>query len=155
MEVAQKWIDRFNCKWRAVEGGCWEWFGAHVPKGYGIIKIPGSRRHVYAHRLSYMISNGEIPEDRHVCHKCDNPKCVNPEHLFLGDNWLNHQDMKQKGRHLYGERNGNAVLTEETVRRIKEHIGLGWSQLKIARIFGVSQITVSRIKRGLRWKHIT
>lgn len=155
MEVTQKWVDRFNAKWKVSDNGCWEWVGAHLPKGYGIIKIPGSRRYEYAHRLSYRIAFGEIPEGRHVCHKCDNTKCVNPDHLFLGDSWLNHQDMKLKGRHLYGERNGNSVLSEDMVRRIKEHLSLGWPQLKIARVFGVSQITISRIKRGLRWAHIT
>lgn len=155
MEIDRVWQERFRRKWVANKAtGCWEWIGAHVPKGYGIIKIPGTRRQEYSHRLSWMISFGEIPDGKHVLHVCDNPRCVNPEHLFLGDAKTNAWDMRAKKRHLYGEKNAKAILTSKDVLRIKSLIDFGISQKAISMLFGVSQITISRIKRGLRWPHI-
>ena len=155
MEVTKEWVGRFNAKHAPDENGCWVWFGARLPKGYGIIKIPLTRRQEYAHRLSWLIHRGEIPVGEYVLHRCDNPRCVNPSHLFLGDAKANQQDMKTKGRHLYGERNVMAVLTAPDVRKIKALIGTGgFSQEDIASMFGVAQVTISRIARGLRWAHI-
>lgn len=155
MKITTEWLDRFNQKWRANEQtGCWEWIGAQTPKGYGFMKIPKTRRQEYAHRVSYMAFNGKVPEGRHVLHRCDNPPCVNPAHLFLGDHHDNHMDMKAKGRHLYGERNTEAVLTEVSVRKIKELLATGEAQSKIALLFGVCQMTISRINTGKRWSHV-
>lgn len=152
----QKFIDRFNLKWRIDEkSGCWIWAATKIPKGYGLIKRPQQRTQEYAHRASYMIHIGEIPNGCHVCHKCDNPSCVNPDHLFLGSAKENMHDMKQKGRHLYGERNSQAKLTEDAVRKIKQLLKDGMSQSKVALMFGMQQMEISRIKRGLRWAHIT
>lgn len=150
----QAYIDRFNLKWKLEESGCWFWIGSKFPKGYGQVKLPKQRKQEYAHRISYMIHHGEILDGKHVCHKCDNPSCVNPDHLFLGTAHDNHMDMKQKGRHLYGERNNQSILTDDAVRKIKQLLNDGLSQEKIARMFGVQQMQISRIKRGLRWSHI-
>jgi predicted XRE-type DNA-binding protein len=157
MEITPQWKRRFNAKWTRDEStGCWIWHGAHVPRGYGIIKIPGERKQEYAHRLSWLIHRGPIPEGQYVLHQCDTPACVNPEHLFLGSAKANAGDMKNKGRHLYGELNHTAVLTAPDVVKIKKLLSTGmFSQAEIGRMFGVHQITISKIHRGLRWAHIT
>lgn len=155
MEISQEWQSRFNSKWSVDINECWIWKGAKLPKGYGIIKIPCQRRQEYAHRLSYQIHIGDIPPGKHVLHRCDNPSCVNPKHLFLGDARTNAQDMRSKGRHLYGELNAQAILTDKIVKKIKLMLSTGrFSQKEIASLFQISQITVSRIHRGLRWSHI-
>lgn len=75
---------------------CWEWMGARCPKGYGWIRHPFSRR---AHRVSYLQKYGVFPKEKHVLHKCDNPSCIRPSHLFLGDDTINQRDSVAKGRH--------------------------------------------------------
>jgi hypothetical protein len=77
--------------------GCWNWLTALSPKGYGITWY--KRKKLAAHRLAWIIFVGPIPEGMQVCHKCDNPKCVNPEHLFIGTNYDNVQDKVAKNRH--------------------------------------------------------
>lgn len=154
-ELTQELIDRFNAKWELVGSGCFEWTASKAGRGYGQIKIPKTRRQEYAHRLAYRIYHGEIPDDKEVCHKCDNPACVNPDHLFLGSRKENAEDMAAKMRSLYGSRNPNSKLSDASVRKIRVLLAEGkMSQEKIARLFGTSQMNVSRIKRGIYWKHI-
>ena len=155
MEISAEWKAKFNTKWKQDENECWVWQGAKLPKGYGFLKIPRTRRQIYAHRLSYLINVGEIPERMNVLHRCDNPACVNPAHLFIGSHKDNSQDMAAKDRHLRGERNTEAVLTARDVLQIKKLLAMNeFSQKRIGMMFGVAQITISRIHRGLRWKHI-
>lgn len=150
-----KFLNRFNSKWKINEvSGCWDWTASVAGKGYGQIKLPGQRRQVYAHRVAYLIHKGEIPLGKNVCHTCDNTRCVNPQHLWLGSTAENQADMAQKGRSLYGERNARAVLTEKSVRQIRALLDAGLSQDFIAKTFGIQQMQVSRIKRRLHWKHI-
>lgn len=134
--------------------GCWNWTASVAGKGYGQIKVPKTRRQVYAHRLSYEFHFGPIPAGLLVCHKCDNPRCVRPDHLFLGTSEDNLVDMAKKDRHLYGERNSEHRLLEKEVHRIFDLDEAGWSQHKIAGEMGVGQPQVGRILRGLRWRHI-
>lgn len=151
----QAFIERFNLKWKVNEKtGCWDWTASVAGKGYGQIKLPRQRKQDYAHRIAYLIHKGDIPEGKHVCHTCDNPLCVNPNHLWLGSSAENQQDMKAKGRSLYGERNSRAVLTEDGVRKIRQLLSQGLSQDKVARMFGIQQMEVSRIHRKLRWSHV-
>lgn len=155
MKINLEIIERFHEKWKEnPKTGCWEWTASKAGKGYGQIKIPHTRKQIYAHRLSYLIHKGEIPDGLDVCHTCDNPICVRPSHLFLGSNSDNHQDMKAKGRHLNGEKNKIAKLTDEKVRRIHELSKEGLSQGKIGKIFGVGQQTIWKILHGIRWEHI-
>jgi hypothetical protein len=150
--------------WANVEktDGCWKWTGYKNHDGYGRINIS---RAIMAHRLSWIIHNGPIPEGMRVCHKCDEHlhpldtsyrACVNPDHLFLGTQRDNILDMERKGRgrHLGvpGERNGCAKLTVDKVRQIRA-IGRSKPQSAIAREFGMTQTMVSRILNGKAWIH--
>jgi len=123
-------------------------------KGYGFIKIPGTRKQIGAHRLSYLIFHGELQENDVVCHSCDRPGCVKPSHLFVGTTKDNLQDMKAKDRHLKGSRNAMSKLTDQKVRQIHKLSNEGLSQGKIAKTFGVGQSTVWKILKGERWEHI-
>lgn len=153
--ITPELVSRFNAKWKVSDNGCFEWTAAKAGKGYGQIKIPGTRRQEYAHRLAYRIYHGDIPADKEVCHRCDNPACVNPAHLWLGNRRENAQDMAQKGRSTFGERNPRAKLTEDDVRKIKLLLRQGRSQAWIGSLYGIHQVHISKIARGIAWKHVT
>lgn len=151
-------INRF---WSRVSIGsptdCWEWTGAKTGFGYGHMGISG-RRQVYAHRLSYVIHNGPIPPGMHVCHSCDNPKCVNPGHLWVGTAQDNAIDRDAKGRHpsKVGSECGAAKLTESDVTNIRERAKsrkLGDIN-SMAREFGVTRGTIYTVIARLTWTHI-
>lgn len=144
--------DRF---WEKVKKTktCWEWTGYVNEKGYGQISIKrmGTRNHtILAHRLSWQLNNGPISNDGCVLHKCDNPKCVRPSHLWLGTIRENNSDMCQKRRNNFGERNGHAKLTWESVAQIKKLIGKVPGH-KLAKQFKISQSQISEIKNGRAW----
>lgn len=130
--------------------GCWEWTGC-LKKGRGRVTI--GKREYKVSRLAYELVNGPIPKGFLICHHCDNPKCFNPEHLFLGTYQENSDDMVRKGRaaRLIGEKNGASRLTEVQVLEI--FLALG-TQREIAARFHVSQSRVSMIKSQRQWKHI-
>jgi len=139
---------------KASANECWNWTASVAGKGYGQIKVPKQRRQLYAHRLSYEMHKGEIPDGMLVCHRCDNPRCVNPKHLFLGTGADNLGDMAAKDRHLYGERNTEHRLSEKDVHCIFDLSEAGLSQHRIAKRIGVGQPQVGRILRGERWRHV-
>jgi hypothetical protein len=203
--------------------GCWTFSGARNQNGYGQFRI-GERRvnqRVNAHRVAWVLENGPIPDGLLVCHKCDQPSCVRPSHLWLGTSADNQADMSKKGRSTTGEKSGKAKLrqrdvlairrlaaggrrhstiadryriatgyvsqivwrkswqhlppepgvatpvngiigeahwcaklTEQDVRTIRQLVARGDTQTDVARRFGVSTVSVSKIIRGRTWKHV-
>lgn len=155
MEITADLKARFDAKWKADKRTrCWVWTASLAGLGYGQIKIPGTRRQIYAHRLSYLIHCGPIPEGRFICHDCDNPRCVNPKHLFLGTPADNQQDMKAKGRHKYGEKNGRAKLKARQVRQIRRAGALKVPYRRLALAYGVSTGCIEAILNGRTWVHV-
>jgi hypothetical protein len=151
--------------WEKVQKGgdddCWVWTGALVGvMGYGQTTVRNRLRR-YAHRVAYELAHGPVPADLYVLHHCDNPRCVNPAHLFLGTILDNTRDMLAKGRgnKARGERQGHHKLAESEVRAILQRIGgfrlpRGLSKI-IAAEFGVGPDTIRLIARRRTWKHVT
>lgn len=148
---------------RISDEACWPWRGSTVPPwGYGKLTIRGHGQR--AHRVSYELAYGPIPKGLFVCHKCDNPGCVNPKHLFLGTHSDNMRDCVRKGRHSTqvnpllrsGPNNGMSKLSEEAVRVIRETNVPGYfgNSAKLAKKYGVTSDYVRAVARGDRWKHI-
>lgn len=144
---------------RVIKGdGCWIWTGLRSAYGYGLIGRGGKQAgNMATHRVSWELHNGPIPAGLVVCHKCDNPPCVNPDHLFVGTQRENVNDCVRKGRHRAacqkGEANGNAKLTWADVAVIRAAYVPGRvSQQSLADRFGVPQTTISKIIAGQLWK---
>jgi len=135
--------------------GCWLWLGGVNHKGYGTFKWSSGKTKL-AHRASWEVSKGEIPKGILVCHKCDNPACVNPDHLFLGTDKDNSDDKLRKGREarLAGETNPRARITENQVNTILEDIGRGRTLQSLADEYGVHRNTIHQIKIGRNWRHL-
>lgn len=138
--------------------GCLEWQGTKY-NGYGRITIgsrkDGTRRTISAHRLSYILSYGYIPKGMEVCHKCDNPSCINPEHLFLGTRQDNINDREHKGRNIIfvGEEQPKAKLTKKAVKDARwERAYKGTSFSKLAKKYGVNKKTMINAINGVTWK---
>ena len=134
--------------WTVTTAGCWEWNGGRNDRGYG--KISRGRVSaggpMIATRVAWEIHNGPIPDGQYVCHRCDNPPCVNPEHLFLGTRAVNNADMASKKRTANGERRPQAKLTDDQVDEIRSrYASEGISQKALGREYGVDQSTVSLI----------
>jgi len=130
--------------------GCWLWGAAADENGYGRINVDG--RISLSHRVSYSLFCGAVADNDCVLHKCDNPSCVNPEHLWLGDRKDNADDMHAKNRHIYGERHVHHKLKECDAVQIKDS---NETLAVLADRFGVSISLVSAIRNGRRWKHLS
>jgi hypothetical protein len=133
---------------------CWEWRGAKSPLGYGRMFVTGQRER-QSHRLSWIAANGPIPAGMNVCHKCDNPACIRPSHLFLGTHADNAADRETKGRgnQPTGERVAGAKLNATKVKEIRALFGRE-SNLSIAKRYGVSEATIWWIRKGDHWKSL-
>lgn len=131
--------------------GCWLWCGCVNANGYGQFGVGGSGNSKSAHRVSYEHFNGEIPPGNFVCHKCDNPYCVNPEHLFIGTPKANSEDRDSKQRQALGEANGKSVLTVAAVKYIRK---APLSERVVATQLGVSRGTVNAVRSRRTWKHV-
>ncbi len=141
--------------WAKVKRGnlseCWEWTAGKNAKGYGGFRVGGAMEQ--AHRMAWSLTSGPIPGGLCVLHKCDNPGCVNPRHLFLGTQADNIVDMKEKNRGTIGEQNPGAKLTFEQVKMIREEGARpGVTQTALAAAFSVSQPQISSIISGRCWK---
>lgn len=135
---------------------CWRWRGKGNQDGYGRLRIDGGKK-IMAHRLSYILFNGKIPKGKLVLHKCDNPWCINPTHLFLGTDQDNQDDMINKGRKCQGESYPTSLLNDDAVRYIRKsgipkHPEFGWTAL--AKKFNVSTSTIRAAASGRQWRHV-
>ena len=143
--------------WEKVDtsGDCWEWTASKSTAGYGQISRVGKRGPAQAHRVSYELHNGEIPDGLFICHKCDNRGCVNPDHLFAGTPKDNSQDMLKKGRRFQpkvdGMNSSHSKLTNEQVRYIRAS---GATQTNLAKVFGVTQAAVWYIKARRTYRNV-
>lgn len=140
---------------------CWEWQGSKRC-GYGrtIVgsRADGTRRSESAHRLAYLTWKGEIPDGYEVCHECDNPSCINPDHLFLGTRADNIADRERKGRNIVkiGEEQPNAKLTKKVVKDARwERAHKGTSYQKLADEYGVAKSTMQNAIKGITWKCVS
>ena len=137
--------------------GCLEYVGSLLPNGYA--KIGRNGKTYLGHRLAWILSGKDLPDGACVLHKCDNRKCLNPDHLFIGDRFDNMRDMLKKGRHKTnprrGEENHNAKLTTNDVWKIVRMRGNGIPRKEIAAAIGVSVQAIDHVIYGQTWKHIT
>lgn len=149
--------DRFMQSIVRGQSGCWIWYRGTSNIGYGVFVLGGKQ--MAAHRASHLLFKGPIPEGMKVLHKCDVRNCVNPDHLFLGSQKDNVQDMIAKGRRhkngASGTLNASAKLTEADVLEIRRLRSDGWLYKDIATLFGISTQNAHRIGTGQMWKHIT
>lgn len=152
----QESVDKF---WAKVEKRkpeeCWPWLGRIDPQGYGTVRVwtgSGQGRTFTASRYSFYLANGYFPPV--VCHSCDNPVCVNPDHLWGGTQKDNQQDMAKKGRSTLHERNPMAKLNSNKVAEIKQRLRNKETSRSIAKDYGVDEATIHYIKAGKTWATI-
>jgi len=133
---------------------CWLWTGAPNKQGYGQLYVNG--KGMYAHRLSYQIRHGSIPEGLDILHTCDRPGCVRPDHLRAGTHQDNMKDRDEKGRGNApkGVDKGNAKLTEAQVKEIRKAYKFGSTQVALSQKYAISQVQVSNIINQKSWKHV-
>lgn len=150
--------ERFETKYERGPA-CWVWTASRNSNGYGQIgRGPAGAGNWQAHRAAWVLEYGPIPDGVCVLHRCDNPLCVRPDHLFLGTHKDNSQDMVRKGRHALhgkgahsGERHHLAKITDATAREIRSSPETGRA---MASRLGLSEAQVSRIRTGRRWAHL-
>lgn len=151
--------DRF---WEKVdtsggEDACWLWTASLDGKGYGQF-TRRDRSQARSHRIAWEFTHGPLTSDQVLCHTCDNPRCCNPAHLFIGTQADNIADMHKKKRWSPtpspGSRNGNARYTEDQVREIRRLRAEGMSRAEIAARFGVTVGSIKNILSKARWKHV-
>lgn len=152
MPVADRFWDKVK---KGSESECWLWIAGDNGEGYG--RFRHGRKKVAAHRFSWELVHGPINDESFVLHKCDNPACVNPAHLFLGTNQDNMIDMVLKGRNKprLGKRNNKAKLTEDAVREIRRIYASGSvSQYQLAEKYGVGQPCIKDVVNFITWRHV-
>ena len=149
--MKEKYIKRF---WSKVdiksEDECWNWLAGKLRGGYGCFKVNSIK--TLTHRFSYELKNGHIPEGMCICHKCDNPSCVNPSHLWLGTHQDNMKDRNMKDHNIKGSAHSVSKLTEQQILEIRNIINI--NQTEIAKLYGVSKALISLIKNNKIWRHI-
>ena len=145
--------------WAAVEkhDGCWRWAGVIMANGYGRFfrcREGGKVKYVPAHRYSWELHYGPVPAGMQVCHRCDNPCCVNPAHLFLGTHADSMADRNQKGRQARATSHGNSRLDPLKVLWIRDQKRRGRGAKSMAKELGVNKSTVQRVLQGRTWTSV-
>jgi len=153
LTVEQRFWNRVD---KSGSSGCWNWMG-HIQKGYGYFY--NGTRMATVHRFSWVLANGPILNGPGyhgycVCHRCDNRKCVNPSHLFLGTAQENSNDQKSKGHTTRGERSSTARLSEAQVIEIRRLSNQGLSRAELARRYGITPQSMSALVRGKNWAYL-
>ncbi|QBP33292.1 HNH endonuclease [Gordonia phage BrutonGaster] len=151
--------ERLLSKIATTDSGCWEFTGSLEPSSYGRVWSGGEGgRMLWAHRASWVVHRGEIPDGMFVCHACDNPPCVNPDHLFLGDHKDNMADMARKGRFnlpkLRGESHPGHMLTKQDVQEVRALHSEGVSSRRLGELYGVSKTSILNIINRKTWSHV-
>jgi hypothetical protein len=131
---------------------CWEWLGSFFATGYGQFWF--NEKNMKAHRFSYELHKGPIPDGMCILHFCDNRKCCNPDHLSLGSRAENNKDRDNKNRQAKGSMVNTAKLTEEQIKEIRNKLKLGMKQKEIAKEYDINKSHIFRIKNGISWAHI-
>jgi len=149
-EYIKESIERFYKSIKINDSGCWVWIGCTNEK-YGLLRF--KNKNIGAHRFSFEYIKKQKIGSLNVCHTCDYPLCVNPEHLFLGTHKDNMKDAKAKKRHAYGEKHYQQKLKLKDVEEIRKLVKSGLSQSQIAELFGIEQTGISAIMRGINWKY--
>lgn len=146
-------VDRF---WACVNktAACWLWTGPVQKNGYGQMSRSGRRGAAWVHRVSYELAHGPIPAGLCVCHKCDTPLCVRPDHLFLGTRADNLKDAMIKRRVAWGSRNSHAKLTADQVTEIHNQITRGVPKATVQRDYGISRSHLNAVLRGVFWRNL-
>lgn len=154
-EISQRDIDRFWSKCFKSDY-CWNWIACISSDGYGKFSLKRKNKTVTlrSHRVSYFLTYGEINDKLLICHKCDNKKCINPEHLFEGTVKDNILDAKAKGLLVHTKGEQCSDLTEEQVLNIRNRVIKGEKQINIARETGVGKNAIWYIVNRITWKHI-
>ena len=152
-------LDKFDSKWMPVtDCGCHLWTASVNKAGYGkFSRQDGTARWMLAHRYAYERVNGKISDGLLVCHKCDTPSCVNPEHLFIGTyNDNNHdREIKNRGRQPSGVKHGRSKLNETQVIQLRELVQSGaMTAYSASKKFGINSKTAYDIASGKLWKHV-
>ena len=146
-------IDRFLVKTKITSNDCWEWTACSDRDGYGVFQEDGRAKR--AHRVSYEFFVDRIPRGMNVLHRCDNPRCVNPKHLFLGTTLDNNRDAIRKNRHSHGEDVPNSKLTLRLVNDMRlERLG-GRRLVDLSQRYGISICCVGLICKGQSWRHLS
>ena len=136
---------------------CWGWNGHLDKNGYPTLRFGSDGKGFKERRvsrISWLLYRGEIPKGKYLCHKCDNPSCTNPDHLFLASAKENSEDMVKKGRGNKGLKHGNSKLTEEQVKEIKIMYRDGYKVTLIMEKFDICRVNVHQIGKNKTWKHI-
>lgn len=144
--------------WEKVDktANCWLWQGSRSNFGHGYIALGGrGDGRIGVHHLSYALHIGPVPDGLWVLHRCDVPHCVNPDHLFVGTQQDNVNDMLSKGRHARGSDKSGAKLNDDAVRAIRVLLADGVMKTEIGRRFNVTDTIIRRIERGQAWGHVT
>lgn len=154
VERAAAEIEMWHRFWSKVRigDGCWEWSGGRDSCGRGAFRMAGVQ--VGAHRASWVLERGAIPAGLHVLHRCDNPACVRPSHLFLGTHKDNMADRNAKGRQARGHVVASSKITEDGVRSIRGRVSAGESLRAVARDVGITHATVQHIVSRRTWRHV-
>jgi hypothetical protein len=149
IDIDSRVLERFWSLVIAPENAdaCWEWSGTRGKNGYAAMRV--GRKRVYAHRISYVIQHGGIPDGLWVLHHCDNRPCCNPAHLYAGTPSNNAQDRERRDRGHRRKLNEQSVIE---IRRI--YAAGGTLQTEIARQFGVSHDLISQVVRRQAWRHV-